>query len=140
MASKQKAASKIHIPWWMSGFYTTFALSMIVWVTHLLSTVPTMHLGIHWRVMWGVFDTALLVQGAMAAFLLIKKSAWACLPLASLATLFVVDMWFDLMTSITEVERVATLKITVAAEIPLAIFTTACAAYILRQAIRSRNT
>jgi hypothetical protein len=138
MASKQKAAPTVNVPLWMSGFYFTFPFSMAVWITHLLYTIPSMHLGIHWQVMWSIFDGALLVQGAIAAYLLIKKSAWACLPLASLATLFVVDMWFDLMTSITEVERAATLKVTVATEIPLAILSAGCAVYILRQVVRFR--
>ena len=138
MNSAQKVAAPIKIPLWITGFYALFSLSMGIWITHLLQSLPAEHLGIHWRVMWTVFDAALLVQGLLAAYLLYRKSVWAALPLVSLATLFVVDMWFDVMTSVTGVERAAALKLTVSAEIPLAILSLGCAIYILRQAVKSR--
>lgn len=136
MGTKQKPTSKparLKVPLWMSGFYTIFAFTMILWLVHLWHTVPDMHLGVHWRTMWLAFDATLMVQGFIAAYFLIKRSVWACLPLIALATLFALDMWFDFMMSVTGVERFAVLKITIAAEIPLTIMSVYSAIYILRQ-------
>ena len=130
---KAPRAKKLRVPLWMSGFYGIFTFAMVPWIWHLLCTIPGEHMGMHWRLLWGVFDTVLFVNGFVVTYLLAKKSAWACLPLATLATLFAMDMWFDYMTSVTAAERVAAVKITIVAEIPLTILTLSCAIYILRQ-------
>jgi hypothetical protein len=139
MNNRQKTSPKVNVPIWMSGFYCIFTVSMVPWIIHLLHTIPIMKMGIHWQVMWGVFDSSLLVLSLAASYFLIKKSAWASLPLMSLATLFVVDMWFDSMMSVTGAEKFAVLKITVAAEIPLTILTAGSAIYLLRQVLATKR-
>ncbi|HUC89424.1 MAG TPA: hypothetical protein VMR45_01350 [Patescibacteria group bacterium] len=139
MNNQQKISPKVNVPVWMSGFYCIFTVSMVPWILHLLHTIPVMRMGIHWQIMWGVFDGSLLVLSLAASYFLIKKSAWASLPLMSLATLFVVDMWFDSMMSVTNVEKFAVLKITVAAEIPLTLLTAGSAIYLLHQLLTAKQ-
>lgn len=140
MSKTQQVARPVAVSPFIRGFYCLFACSMVLWIWHLLATIPEVRMGMHWRVMWGVFDAALFVNGLVVAYLLVKKSAWACLPLTSLGTLFIVDMWFDYMTSVTSAERLAVAKITIAAEVPLALLTYGCAVYILRMALATNDT
>lgn len=126
---------RIKVPVLIVWFYGMFCVSLVPWMVYLWHILPAERTAMPWRVIWVVFDTILLSQGFVAFWLLHKRSPWASLPLTALAALFVADIWFDIMTSVTNAERTTAVLIAVLTEIPLIILSLSFAIYIFRQAI-----
>lgn len=130
-----KAVKEIEIPMWITWFYGMFSLSLAIWIVFLYFSLPVMHESTHWRAMWVIFDIFLLSQGLLTFYFLCKKSPWVVLSLSALIALFVSDIWFDIMTSITDSERTMAILAAVLAEMPLIILSLMCAVYVFRQVI-----
>lgn len=130
-----KIAKVITVPTWVTWFYGMFSLSLAIWIVFLYFSLPVMYESVYWRAMWVIFDLFLLSQGLLTFYFLCKKSPWAVLSLSALIALFVSDIWFDIMTSITDGQKTMAILAAVLTEIPLIILSLICAIYIFRQVI-----
>jgi hypothetical protein len=74
------------------------ALCIIPWVVFLASTLPG-SVRVHYRLAWVGFDVGLVVILAVTAYLAWRARPKVALGAMALATMLVVDAWFDVNTS-----------------------------------------
>ena len=96
--------TNLYIPKWASILYAVLAAILIPWIFNLAQNLPARHLVWHWDAMWVGFDILMLITMAITVWLVIKKRIWVVLSATVLATLFIVDAWFDIMTSKSGIE------------------------------------
>lgn len=90
---------KVNFPKWAIVTYLVMAISLVPWIFNLANNLPTRHLVGHWDAVWVGFDVLMLTVLAMTLYFAYKRLIWAALTGSILATLFIVDSWFDIMTS-----------------------------------------
>jgi hypothetical protein len=98
------------------------ALFMVPWIFNLAQNLPTRHLVHHWDAVWVGFDIMMIAMIAATVYFVIKKRIWVVLSATALATLFIVDAWFDILTSKPGSEQVQAIVLGLI-ETALAIFT-----------------
>jgi hypothetical protein len=79
--------------------YGTLAIVLIPWIFNLAQNLPTKHLVHHWDAVWVGFDVIMLIVLALTIIFAIKKLIWVALSATALAALFIIDAWFDILTS-----------------------------------------
>src|SRR5262249_45239760 len=107
-------------PRWVIPLFGLAGLVLVPWVVVLAVLLPSDHLAAHWDVAWAGFDVTLavlLVSVALAAW---RRSPWLEGTATAAATLLFVDAWFDVLTSSTTAELVASLIEALLVELPLA--------------------
>ena len=107
-------------PRWVIPLFGLAGLVLVPWVVVLAVLLPSDHLAAHWDVAWAGFDVTLavlLVSVALAAW---RRSPWLEGAATAAATLLFVDAWFDVLTSSTTAELVASLIEALLVELPLA--------------------
>ncbi len=90
---------EIYLPKWVMILYSFMAIILIPWIFDLASNLPAKHVTRHWDTLWVGFDIAMLVVILATIFLMIKHAIWVIVSGTILATLFVVDAWFDVLTA-----------------------------------------
>jgi hypothetical protein len=108
-------------PRWAVPLFGLGAVLLVPWVALLVLLLPSDHLAQHWDIAWAGFDIALafmLLAVALAAW---RRSPWLEAAGAATATLLFVDAWFDVLTSSTRAELVASLVEAALLELPLAV-------------------
>jgi hypothetical protein len=80
-------------------FYLALAIILIPWIFNLAQTLPSRHLTKHWDALWVGFDILLLVAILLTVYMMLKKTVWLVVSASGLATLFIVDVWFDVVTA-----------------------------------------
>jgi hypothetical protein len=100
--------------------FAVLAALMVPWTAYLAISLPGAHQAVHYDLAWGGFDVALLVVLAATAVAAVRRSRWLPVSSASLATMLLVDAWFDVVTAPTREELVAALAMAVLVEVPLA--------------------
>jgi NhaP-type Na+/H+ or K+/H+ antiporter len=90
---------RIYIPKWALILYSLLALVLIPWIFNLAVNLPTRHIVHHWDAVWVGFDILMFLVVALTVYFAVKKMVWVTISASALATLFVVDAWFDIMTS-----------------------------------------
>jgi hypothetical protein len=89
----------VYFPKLVIFLYGILAVALIPWIFNLAENLPTKHLAHHWDAAWVGFDVIMLVALALTVFFAVKKLLWVTLSATALATLFIVDAWFDVLTS-----------------------------------------
>ncbi|OVE78752.1 hypothetical protein BVY00_02015 [bacterium G20] len=79
--------------------YGILAIILIPWIFNLAANLPTRHLVRRWDAIWVGFDVIMLVVLGLTVFFALKKLLWVALSATALATLFIVDAWFDILAS-----------------------------------------
>jgi hypothetical protein len=109
------------VPRWLGLVFLLLAALTLGWVVELWATLPYRDVSAHYRLAWVGFD-------AMLAFVLWRTGwlAWRGrdhveLPAVAAATLLVVDMWFDIVTSSHPKDRLLAIASAVLVEVPLAV-------------------
>ena len=90
------------------------------WIVFLAGSLPSTHAAAHWDIAWGGFDIGLalvLLGVAVAAW---RRSPWLEGISTAGAALLLVDAWFDILTSSTNVELGVAIVEAVLVELPLA--------------------
>lgn len=90
---------EIYLPRWVSVLYVGSAVVLIPWIIILAEYLPTRHLATHWDALWVGFDIMLLLTLVVTVYFAIKRKIWVIVSASALATMFVVDVWFDVLTS-----------------------------------------
>lgn len=123
---------KIDVPRWVMWLYGALAVALIPWTFDLASNLPVRHLVRHWDALWVGFDCLIVLAVLLTVWLMSKHRIWMVIPATSLATLFLVDVWFDNLTAKPGREQRASLAFGVL-ETTLALMTYYLVFHIIRQ-------
>ena len=105
---------------WVVPLYALSALVLVPWSVFLVRSLPSTHAAAHWDIAWAGFDVglALLLLGvAVSAW---RRSPWLEGTATAAAALLVVDAWFDIMTSSSQLELGIAIGEAILIELPLA--------------------
>lgn len=94
-----ETTTRINFPRWAIILYGALAVILIPWIIFLGIKLPQHHLATHWDAAWVGFDVMILVAMLVTLWFLIKGKVWVGISASVLATLFVVDVWFDVLTA-----------------------------------------
>jgi len=89
----------VYVPKWAAVLYGTLAVILIPWIFNLAQSLPTRHLAWHWDAVWVGFDIIMFVAMAITLVFMIRRVVWVAISATALATLFIVDAWFDILTA-----------------------------------------
>lgn len=92
-------AVKIYFPKWVSWFYLLCALFLLPWIVVLAEYLPSRHIVGDWDALWVGFDTLILATIVVTIYFMIRRKIWVIMSASALATLLLVDLWFDLLTA-----------------------------------------
>lgn len=95
----------IYIPKWAGYLYILLAGILIPWTVVLANFLPSKHLSRNWDVLWVGFDTIMLLATLLTLYYIIRRKIWVIISASALATLFIIDAWFDILTSRTGREQ-----------------------------------
>lgn len=90
---------KVYLPKWAAILYAILAIVLIPWIFDLASSLPRKHVTTHWDALWVGFDIIMLIAIIITVYLTIKKTIWVIVSATALATLFIIDAWFDILTA-----------------------------------------
>jgi hypothetical protein len=128
-------APGLPVPRWLGALILLVAALTMAWIAELWATLPYRDVSAHYRLAWVGFDAMLAVVLGRTGWLAWRGRDHVELPAVSAATLLVVDMWFDIVTSSAPKDRVLAVASAALVEIPLA---TLCL-WIARNAERVRR-
>lgn len=89
----------IQLPKWAPYLYGLIALVLVPWIFDLAANLPSRHLARHWDAVWVGFDVIMLITIAITVWFMLKRKVWVVVSATALATLFIVDVWFDILTA-----------------------------------------
>ena len=85
----------------LAWVYLIVAVGLIVWTVFLALSLPRENLERHFRLTWTGFDLILVLAMYLTAHMAFRLDARVVFPATVVATLLVVDAWFDVTTSTT---------------------------------------
>ena len=122
-------------PRWVGVLFLLLAIALVPWIVYIYATLPRFTEMVHYRVAWVGFDIALLVLMALTAVLALQGKRQMELPAVALATLLIVDAWFDITTASGKMARTEAIILAIFVELPIA----GSALYLSRRVERSRE-
>jgi hypothetical protein len=114
-----------------AGFLVACAIGLACWVVYLGFTLDQHYLVRRWGLAWMGLDVAEAAGLLATAVLLRRRSVYAALAAASTSTLFLIDAWFDTVTSNQGLDYAVALGLAFFGEIPLCVV---CAVVAVRAA------
>jgi hypothetical protein len=122
----------------IAGVLVVCAVVLACWGVYLGATLHQHYLVRRWGLAWMGLDVAEAAALLGTALLLWRRSMFAALAAASTSTLFLVDAWFDVVTSKQGVDNAMALGLAIFAELPLSVFCAVVAVRVARGgAVRS---
>ncbi len=91
--------TRVYIPKWAVILYAALAVILIPWTFNLAENLPTRHLVRHWDVVWVGFDIFMILAYLLTIYFALTKKVWVVISASGLASLFIVDAWFDIFTA-----------------------------------------
>lgn len=79
--------------------YSALAIALVPWIIILAEYLPNRHVARHWDALWVGFDTIMLAAIVLTVWFMFKRTIWVVVSASALATLFLVDVWFDVLTA-----------------------------------------
>jgi hypothetical protein len=100
------------------------ALAAVVapWTAYLALSLPDEHLAPHWRLLWSGLDTAITAAALATLAAVVWRPRRVPVFAAATGTVLVCDAWFDVLTSRGGDERLGSIVLALALELPLAAF------------------
>ena len=92
------------VPRWVAPGFALAAVCTVPWVVFLAASLPATS-RVNDRLAWVGFDVSEVVMLALTAYLAWRGKAKVALAATALATMLVVDAWFDVNTSTAGAER-----------------------------------
>src|SRR5664280_1577846 len=89
----------LRLPAWAPRLYAWLAVIMVPWILLLSYSLPVRHTSHHWDTLWVGFDVILFSAVALSAYFGFKRSAWLAFSSVAVATLLLVDAWFDVLSA-----------------------------------------
>jgi len=106
----------------LAWVYLIVAVGLIVWTVFLALSLPKENLEHHYRLTWVGFDLILVVAIYLTAYWAFRLDARVVYTATVVATLLVVDAWFDITTSTSTQAATGALVLALAVELPAAAF------------------
>lgn len=104
---------------WAGPAFVLFSVILLPWTIYLGYSLPSRQLSSHYDIAWAGFDILLLVTLASTGYFALRRSRYLATAAAATATMLVVDVWFDIMTSPRH-QLLQALTLAVLIELPLA--------------------
>jgi hypothetical protein len=100
------------------------ALAAVVapWTAYLALSLPDEHPAPHWRLLWTGLDTGITAAALATLAAVVWWPPRVSVFAAATGTVLVCDAWFDVLTSRGGDERLGSIVLAVALELPLAAF------------------
>jgi hypothetical protein len=114
-----------------AGLLVVCAVGLACWIVYLGFTLDEHYVVRRWGLAWMGLDIAEAVGLLSTGLLLHRRSVFAAVAAASTSTLFLVDAWFDTVTSNQGLDYAEALGLAFFGELPLGIF---CAFVAVRAA------
>ena len=133
--SQTSQHAPVRVPKWLPWVYAFGAVSLVPWIVNLRYSLPRQQTLAHWNITWVGIDVIMLSLLVLVVYLALKRSGWLSLALAALATLNLVDGWFDVLTSTGSHDTTNAIVLVVLVEIPWAILSIVAAVATQRQLI-----
>lgn len=89
----------VYVPKWAAVLYGALAIVLIPWIVNLAVSLPTRHVSWHWDTVWVGFDVIMFIAMTITLVFMIRRVVWVAISATALATLFIVDAWFDILTA-----------------------------------------
>ncbi len=102
--------------------YLIVAVWLAVWTLFLALSLPRENLERHFRLTWVGFDLILVLAVYLTAHMAFRLDARVQVPATVVATLLVVDAWFDVTTSTSRKAAAEALILALLVELPAAAF------------------
>jgi len=106
----------------LAWVYLVVAVGLIGWTVVLALSLPKENLEHHYRLTWVGFDLIEVLAIGLTAYLAFRLDARVLVPATVVATLLVVDAWFDVTTSTNSNAATGALILALAVELPAAAF------------------
>ena len=106
---------------WVVPLFMLSAIVLVPWVVFLARALPATHAAAHWDIAWAGFDFGLALLLLAVAISAWRRSPWLEGAATAAATLLVVDAWFDILTSSTQLELAVAICEAMLVELPLAV-------------------
>lgn len=110
-------------PKWIAALYALAVIVLSPWTFHLASSLPNEHLAENWAMAWIGLNFCMIVLFILTVYFVMKRRIWMVLTAAPLATLLLVDCWFDILTAEPGREQMIAFALGLFVEIPMAIIT-----------------
>jgi hypothetical protein len=92
-------AVHVYLPKWAAVLYSVLAIVLVPWIFNLAQNLPSKHVTHHWDLVWVGFDGIMLFVIFLTLYFMMKQLVWVVISASVLATLFMIDAWFDILTS-----------------------------------------
>jgi hypothetical protein len=99
VATANKTTIQLNIPKWAIYLYGFMAVVLIPWILILAEYLPAKHLARNWDPLWVGFDVMELIAIVLSLYFMLRRKVWVIMSASALATLLIVDAWFDILTS-----------------------------------------
>ncbi len=104
---------------WAGPAFVLFSLILLPWIVYLAYSLPARQVSADYDIAWAGFDVMLLAALASTGYFALRRSRYLAPAAAAMATLLVVDAWFDVMTTLPS-QRLEPVALAVLIELPLA--------------------
>jgi hypothetical protein len=104
---------------WAGPAFVLFSLILLPWTVYLGYTLPSHQVSSDYDIAWVGFDIMLMLVLASTGYFALRRSRYLAPAAAAMATLLVVDAWFDVVTS-PPGERMLSIVLAMLIELPLA--------------------
>ncbi len=104
---------------WAGPAFVLFSLILLPWIVYLAYSLPSRQVSADYDIAWAGFDVMLLAALASTGYFALRRSRYLAPAAAAMATLLVVDAWFDVMTTLPS-QRLEPVALAVLIELPLA--------------------
>lgn len=94
-----ESTKHIYISKFWIVLYGLMGLVLIPWVFNLAESLPSRHVARHWDAVWAGFDAMMVFMIALTVYFAIRRQVWVVISTSALAMMFIVDAWFDILTS-----------------------------------------
>jgi hypothetical protein len=128
----------IYLPKWASRLYGVMAIALIPWIIYLAAYLPSKHLARNWDPLWVGFDIMELFAILLTLYYIIKNKIWVIVSASALASIFIVDAWFDILTARPGKEQTEAIILGVV-EVTLSLLTFRMVYHVIHQSGRNRN-
>lgn len=112
---------RLAVPRWLGPLAVCAIIGMLPWIVHLGMTLPRRVRADHYDLAWLGFDCAMWAALAALAVLALRRHPASGPVAAIVSAMFVIDAWFDVVTTHDPDQFLVAVLLAVFAEIPLAI-------------------
>jgi hypothetical protein len=112
-------ADSARIVRWAGPAFILFSLILLPWTIYLGYTLPSHQESADYDIAWVGFDIMLMLVLAGTGYFALRRSRYLAPAAAAMATMLVVDAWFDVVTSPPD-QRMLSIVLAALIELPLA--------------------